>query len=503
MMSYASSAACFFLSCSLFAGAAVSGDEIQWQASFQEALELAARDRKPVLLCVNEAGEPFSERVLAEHYQDERIVRLAGETVNLFASGGEHGPGSGPCKRCKDVTCTQHRVILAEAQKALAEALKKVKRPEKGEGEERPKGEGKGGGKGKGERKGKRKDRDEEKGPTRPKGEVVLLAPQHLFLDGSGELLFSAPHGLTSGELEWCLVEALRRLDPQFAWALSEQAKAPPHLKEKNLTQAPLEKGPLPPERKEVEELLKRLHTTGRGEWTKESREDVARLVLSEEKQAVSYVKSMLSRRNPNRKARYSLTELIHLIGKTAPDSWWQVVSPSVDDFRPEIRAEAAVALEQLAEPKSFGDLMKQWHKEKESSVKIELVRALAAVAPESKAVIKLVEDQALKGKDDSLRAYSMVAAAHLEARTSVQELARAALADKAPRIRALAAWLIAIRREQELLQVLEGAAASEVDAPAKQAMETALEVMDGAPNARLETILRAHAVSPIKRDRL
>jgi len=56
------------------------------------------------------------------------IVRLAAETVNLFASTGEHTSGGGPCKRCRDVTCLQHRVILAEVQKALGEAQKRAAR---------------------------------------------------------------------------------------------------------------------------------------------------------------------------------------------------------------------------------------------------------------------------------------------------------------------------------------------------------------------------------------
>ena len=454
---------------------AAAGSSIEWQASLESALTQAARDHRPILVCLNRAGEGVSDRLLEEHFQDERILRLLEESVNLFASDGEHVRKDGSCKRAQGRKCTEHRVALEAVQKQLAD---RKRAPKKGKG------------------------RNPKQESAQPATGPALLAPQQVFLNGQGELLFSVPYGLTIGELEWCLAEAISRVDPRFDRVLGERARAPRRLLERDLAAARKQPAPLPPDAEAVEQILQRLHRTGNGDWDQQTKADIAGLVLSENSQAVGYVKSLLSRRNPNRKRRYKLTELLHLIGRTSPPSWWSTVVPFVDDYRAEIRVEAAVALEQLAHPGALDALLKQNRKEEDLGAQGAQIRALAAVAPAHKSVLKLVSNLAQRSKLEELRVEALIAAASLEQRTGVSELAQAALADESVRVRALAAWLIGVRRADELQQALALARDAEIDSGAKSAMEVALAALARTPGADLEAVVRRHAGQKIARDR-
>jgi len=480
----------------LFAAAGAAGASTEWQASLADALAQASRDQRPIVVCLNRPGEMVSDELLAVHYRDERIVGLMTETVNLFASDGEHVRPDGACARVPGRTCVEHRAALEAVRKHLADqkgAARSGGKGSKGGKRNREGREGKG--------KGGKPRKDEREAPEPPLGRT-LLAPQHVFLDGQGQLLFSVPYGLTVAELEWCLTEAIAHTDPQFDRVTGERVRPPLRLLEGELTAAPRQPAPLPPDAESLERILKDLHRTGKGDWDRQARDNVASLVLSEDPKAVGYVKSMLSRRNAERKSRYKLTELLHLIGRTAPRSWWTAVAPSIDDYRVEIRTEAAVALEQLAHPGALDDLIRQYRKEDDPAAKAAQLRALAAVAPAHKSVLELIATQARKGRPEALRIEALIAAAALEQHMGVSEIATTALEDASPPVRAMAAWLIGVRRSDELRQVLQAAREAETDTDASHAMDLALAALARAPGTNLEAIARRHAASRIPRDR-
>ncbi|MBI4878221.1 MAG: HEAT repeat domain-containing protein [Planctomycetes bacterium] len=441
----------------LTAQAAGAGDAIPWQPSAEGALALAASERRPVFIAVNMDGERANDQMVAVHYQDPVIAKLAQKTVNLFASRFDHGSGEGPCPRCGVIPCARHmEVERAVRGKWVAEAA-----------------------------------------------DGTVVAPQHVFLDAAGKVILSVPYQVTVGELEWCFVTAIRKLDPEFPWTLSQKARAPRRLVMEGVAEEEAAAQPLPPDKKELAEIFERLRTTGRGEVDRGTIEDVSRLLLSEDKKAIEYVQSWMNSRflGGNRPGR--LTEVIHAIGRTSPPVWWEVVEPFLGDHRIEVRREAAVALEQLAEPKSLGALTKQWKKEKEVDAQKELIRAIAAVGCAEQKAIKLATDQARKADEQVLRVNALIGCAALEDRETVLPLLRDSLADEGGGVRAAAAYVIAVRREEELKKLLEDTALMEADAAVKEALERALEVLGGGREERLRPILAKFAHSDIPRDRL
>ncbi len=441
----------------LAARAPGAGDAISWQPEADAALALAASEHRALFIAVNMDGERANDQMVEVHYRDPMICKLAQKTVNLFASRFDHGSGEAPCPRCGVIPCARHmEVERAVRGKWVAEAA-----------------------------------------------DGTVVAPQHVFVDPTGKVILSVPYQVTVGELEWCFVTAIRKLDPEFPWTLSQKARAPRRLVMEGVAPSEGPAQPLPPDKKELAETFERLRTTGRGEAGRDTLQDVLRLLLSEDKKAIEYVESWMNSRWIGFGGAGRLTQVIHAIGRTSPPVWWEVVEPFLGDHRLEVRREAAVALEQLAEPKSLGALTKQWKKEKELDAQKELIRAIAAVGCADPKAIKLATEQARKADEKVLRVNALIGCAALEDRETVLALLRESLADELGAVRAAAGYVIAVRREEELRKPLEDVALMETDAAVKEALERALEVLAGGKESQLRPILAKFAESDIPRDRL
>lgn len=175
---------------------------------------------------------------------------------------------------------------------------------------------------------------------------------------------------------------------------------------------------------------------------------------------------------------------------------------PLLSDNDIALRREVSVALEQLAEPKALAALTKQFRAEEETDVRKELIRAIASCGRDSSKAQKLVTQNASKAKDELLRINAMIAAASLEDRQLVVDLARSGLLAGVGGVRAAAGYVIGIRRELELRPQLEAAIETESDSEVRAALERALAVLDGGEAAQLDPILRDFARSDILRDR-
>ncbi len=437
--------------------AAAGPSQIAWHSTVDAAVETAKRDHRVILVAVNMDGERANDQLAEDHYRDPTIGRIAANTCALIASRFDHGSGSSPCPRFGHVTCAEHLAIERVVRKTWLEGAE----------------------------------------------DGSIIAPQHVFLDPDQKVLLSVPYLVSKGELEWCILEGIRRLDPSFAWNLSESARPPKRLVKDGVV-TPSEETPAtapPPTKEEIETLIEALKDPAtRGA---ELHAKLLRLAVSDDKKVLSFLKEHMSSRMAGGKNPAQLKTALHVIGRVSPPVYWELVAPFLTDSRPDVRREAAVALEQLAVDKALSKLLAQWKKEEEAQVKNELIRAIAAVAPGDKKSVGLIKDQVKKTRDTVLAANAVIAATPLMDRDTVLAIVEAALADERPALRAAAGYVIAVRKEQSLRKPLEDTALLEEEPAVKRAFEACLDVLNGAPLTRLDPLLRDFADSTIRRDRL
>ncbi|MFG0320607.1 MAG: HEAT repeat domain-containing protein [Planctomycetota bacterium JB042] len=448
------------LSLLLLSAPAYGASKIEWRSTAEAAFEEAKRDGKVVFVAINMDGERANDEMVAKHYQDSTIAKLAKLTVPLFASKEEHDSGDRPCPRGDVVTCAEHQKVEKEVRKRYLQTQNDS-----------------------------------------------TIAPQHLWIGPDGTLLLSVPYQISTGEMEWCFVTAIKQVDPQFKWTPSGSARAPRRLVTGDVIATALDTARPPPTKKEVQALIEEMRKERRP-WDR--RGDILRILLSDEKEAIDYAKTIVTSRGrggrfggggDDRAMRWK-AELIHAIGQYSPPDYWEILPTLLIDSQVTIRSEAAVALEQLAAPKALSELNKAYKKEEEFAVRKELIRAIASCGRSGKAT-RTVTMTALKGKEEELRPYAMVGVAYLEDRKAVLETVRDGLLHESPAVRATAAWVIGIRRETELQSVLETALESETDFDVKGALEAVKGVLAGGEAGPLDAVLRQFAGSEIARDRV
>ncbi|MCC7169669.1 MAG: HEAT repeat domain-containing protein [Planctomycetes bacterium] len=432
-----------------FVGAA-SAAGIEWQPSFDDVVARAKAEKKVVFIAVNMDRERANDRLVADHYKDATLAKLASHTLNLFCSRFDHASGEKPCPRAGSVACSAHMAV----EKAVRA---KILKPADG-------------------------------------GDVV--SPQHVFLDPDGKVILSVQYEISKAELEWCFVTALRKVDPAFAWTLSGGARAPRRLVMDGVVSG--EAMEQAPTKQEVEQILERLK---RGEPAREMREEILRLFKSDDPRAKEYVGNLLTSKGANRENW--ITILVHELGRSSPQDWSELAIRFLEDARVEVRAEAAVALEQLADPKSLADVTKAFKREKEDSVKRELLRAIASTGRADKKTAATLTEQFTKAKDEATRCAALIGAAALEDSKAARALLEPALASEVAAFRAAAACALAIRRDREAHEaMLDAAALKEPDPSTKSTLEAALKVLRGGDVAKIDETANILCGSTIVRDR-
>lgn len=391
---------------------------IVWTPSLDDALAKAKAEKKPILLAFNLDGERASDELVADHYKDAAIAKLAERTLNVFCSITDR-------PRVPGVSAAQHQ---AAEKKARGEILKI------GAGED-------------------------------------VIAPQHVFIDGDGTVLVSAAYRLSKGELEWCFAEAIRKLDPTFAFTPSPRTRAPAALafgKPQRGETAP------PPSKAEVAEALKEVKK-GRGGFAA-AMEHAQVILRSDDPEALKWGQNTLRGLPGGMKGN-----VLRMIGAGSPRAWHAVLAEHLDSPDTALRLSAAAGLESIAEPKALPALQKASRSEKDEGVRGRLLRAMAACGPEQKSVVQTVQ-KAVPAGPEALRIQAILAAAYLDDGAVVRDLMKLALTDAAAKARATAAYVIATRREQKLLADLEPLAQAETDADTKLWLAAAVEVLRGAP---------------------
>lgn len=362
---------------------------IAWEADYAQAFERAQAEDKVVFVAINMDGDPGNDRMVADVYTDRTIERFAGACVSLVASAGRHNP-KGDCSRLGAIPCEAHRAVDIRVREAL----------------------------------------------LKPDAEGFVIAPQHLWLDGSGKVLLSVPFEVTRGELEWCFHEAERRLHPGYLAKESEDSRPPRRWIPGGVFDGALGEAAQRVSREEALELIAELR---KGSLSQEERMTrYKRLAQADEPEARKEIELFLksggaaagggkrglgAARGANQAAK-----LMRWIGEASAPSYAPILLESIGSGDRESRLEAIVALEQLASPLAVTALSKQYKQEKDPELRSALVRALGASGPADRSVRSLLLKATKERKDATLRANAWIALGWLDPDEDVQAALESAL---------------------------------------------------------------------------
>jgi HEAT repeat protein len=211
----------------------------------------------------------------------------------------------------------------------------------------------------------------------------------------------------------------------------------------------------------------------------------------------------------------------LHTMGTVSPSSYWEIAAEYIDDSILEVRAEAVVALEMLAAPESVRVLQTALKKEKDETVRKNILRALGTAGAIDKKAQETLEKAVLKEKDEIIRRNATLALGSLARSDSVDQLLTEILADeqRTDRERAAAACAMALTRRSEWLELLRPAleAAKAADAGATpegeaedfipagdllSALQASVQLLEGGDLSVLRDAVAAAGRDTISRDR-
>lgn len=429
--------------------ATTSTAQIRWASSLDQALAEAKASNKVVFIALNMDGERANDQMVEDHYRDSTLVKLSKNTVNLFCSNNSHGRGN--CKRCKGTTCAIHKSNDYQVRRKILKV----------------------------------------------DGDISVVAPQHLFVGGDGEIINSATYFITKGELEWLWVKAIRSADAEFEWTPSDRYRAPASMKKGSADKTALTQKP--PTKKEVDEALKNIKNArsaasgggGRDSWRRRfadmfqnAQKNSKILVRSEDKRALDWGKTSL-----NGYGRFR-DGLIKDIGELSPRPWSKLLEEFLEHNSDKTRKAAIIATEQIANPKSASKLKKALRKEKEEVHRGRIFRALAVCSPSSSATIRVIKKAVKSDKSVTVRAHAVVAAGKLEDREAVTECLQMALQDESSKVRSVAAYVIGIRLDQAMMDTLLSTLQAEPEDSVKSWMQKAVDAIKSGDNKAFKSFL-------------
>ena len=330
---------------------------IQWEESFDLALERADKEGKVVFIAVNMDGEAANERAVKSVYTDRAVAALTEHTANVIASADRHSR-SGVCKRFGCTSCDAHQEM----------------------------------------------DMDVRERVLKPDATGAVIAPQHVFLSPAGDVLLSVPYEVSAKELAWCFGEAFERAGVTDAPDVPAGAREPRRLIIGDVAslgrrnRAPLTK-------EAVEELIALLRKGTRSDRTS----NIQHLATADEDAAREYVLSLLrsgggrgggGRRGGGGGRNGSSASAQRCFAGSAPlrrSATRRWSNPSSERERWRRAARRSVALEQLASEDSVKALLGALKKAKDETIEKNLLRAIGACGPEDRkvrsALLKASED--------------------------------------------------------------------------------------------------------------
>ena len=439
----------------------LSAQGIAWEASWGDALERARAESRVLLLAVNMDGEAANTRMATKVYRDKRIRALAAETVPVIASTAEHAAGK-DCPRFGSVTCGAHREIERTVR---AEVLS-------------------------------------------PDSTGHVVAPQHVFLNGAGEVLLSVPYELRTEELEWCFHEAFNRIGYSTSLARSAKARAPRRLIDGAVLDSSEESAPLT-----LEEARELIDSIKRGLRNAERWRALRRLLSVDEEEVADFVRLELrgggggGRRGGGRRGggnERARTRLVRAIGERSPERYWSLLVELLNDPGENVRSEIAVALEQLAAEDSTKEIASAIGKEKDEIVQARLLRALGSAGAESGRTRKQLSRYTRKKTPKPVRLQAVLALGYLGADPAVAKELTRLLDEEDENLRAAALLAMGLGRHTELrARVQAQLDNADPNSTVGTSAEAALRVIDGGGWEHLRFAIEALTKDDLPRARL
>ena len=404
--------------------------QVAWESSYEAAMARAREEGRVVFVAVNMDGEGANDH-LAEHvYADKRVQGLTAATVNLVASRSTHA-ASGACKRFAGIACEDHVRIEASVRGSLVH---------KDEG-----------------------------------GSIV--APQHMLLSPTGEVILSVPYLIGVEELVWCLVTARRTLPADAELAMPEDAMPPRRLAMQGVDAAAAGRALVRP--LSEEELEATIETMRKGWGAIEDMNRFVQILATDHPTAIKFATSEIGSGMSSSSPELTCM-LVRAVASCSPPSFWPALEPCLRQQADSVRSEAAAALEQLAAREAVPAIRKALSKERSLDVRCGLLRALGASGSRNAAITKTLLTAAKSEDEAVLRVNAVLALAYHVDREDVREFLVGALAGEDRIVRQAAALAMAFSRVGDFAAPVADAAKAEQD-PAVAALYTrAGEVLAG-----------------------
>jgi hypothetical protein len=404
--------------------------QVTWESSYETAMARAREQGRVVWVAVNMDGEGANDYLAQQVYLDKRIQDLTSTTVNLVASRSMHA-SSGPCKRFVGIACDDHKRIEASVRGSL------VKEDDSGH----------------------------------------VVAPQHVLLSPTGEVILSVPYLITVEELAWCLVTARRTLETEAGLAMPDDATPPRRLIMKGVDEAAKGRALVRP--LSEDELESTIKTMRKGWGAMEDMSRFYQILATDHPVAIKFATSEINSGMSSYSSEMTCL-LVRAIASYSPPSFSPALEPCLRGQDAMVRSEAAAALEQLANRDSIPAIRKALSKEDSLEVKCGLLRALGAAGARNAAVAKTLMTNGKSESDEDLRLNSVLALAYHVERKDVRELLVAALADEDPEVRQAAALAMAFSRLAVFAAPVGDAAKAEQDPMVSALYARAGEVLSG-----------------------
>lgn len=437
-----------------------SAEDFAWEASFSAALERASAEQRPLLLAVLREGQGDSQALENKVHRSAVVRKLAGEVVAFRLRIRGDGAGAREALLGGDLPADDPLVATVD-------------------------------------------------GLFRFDATGRVFAPQHVFATPTGEFLFAVPRLVTPEEFAWCIGHARQRLDRQARPALPREAR-PPRAFAAEPVRAPWSEStpdglPQPLTPKETEELLAELRKGGGGRGPGAWRETfgkMRRLLLADDEEAVAFVDQQFARLGTGPGGGAFTNGIVRAVGENSPPGFWKALEGLTKSSDDALRAEVAVALEQLGADASVGAVRNGLRKEKVATLRREWIRALGSAGAGDTAVHKeLLQITKARGEAEARHA-AWLGLGWAYGNAEVSRYLVTSLSTPIPSERRAAACALALTRDLGVEDLLAEAIARETDEAVKGTFEAAARVLAGAALSEIATDVAELCPSEIPRTR-
>jgi hypothetical protein len=406
------------------------GSSISWQTDLTVAQKLAQEQNKIVFVAINMDNEAANDRMAKSMYTDKSIVKLSERTVNVIASRFEHGKGA--CKRFSGIACADHIQMDTQVRSGVIKATP----------------------------------------------DTNIVAPQHIFLSSSGEILLSVPYEVTVRQLQWCFVTAINKANPEAKLAMPTGAKAPRRLVMDGVMQGGSGDFTVAPlSRMEIISAIKYIRSGAKRDQRVDA---IVSMIATDDPIAIDFLIVELGDVKLQRRPE-QLERLLVAMGAVSPANYWTTIEKLLRSNTDSLRNMAAITMEQLAAPKSVKVLKSAYLKEEMRSIKKNMLRAMGVAGAEHSGTRSLLL-KAVKNVDkESLLANNalLVLGLHATDKKALAALNDALIGENKTMLQAAALGL-AFARVTEQISSVKAVIESETDAETKAVLERCLQVLEG-----------------------